>query len=405
MKKSLELAFRLFESQNIPVFIFKPSENNLERFDGTLRKVFFKKENYEMIRNWILENCNKQGNIYLLEDFFRLCILVVPLGKDKACEENFFVAAPFTFENLSKEDVKDILQKLGGKEADVKPLYSFYRNIKTTGLSRERFQSFLCSLFPCILARDDMHFIYHYFAKGESYLYSEKSAKEKDFEQIKEIEKRYMIEDSMLDAVSVGNAQQAIFFYKKLLQTGIKPRTPNAIRNLKNFSIVLNSHLRKIMEKSGVHPFYVDELSREFAISIEQCTSNIQIIDLAVLMIKSYCKQITEHKTAGFSSLIQNCIIYVDFHFTEYISLQTISKKLHVNASYLSAQFAKETGETLSFFINKTRIEHSLPMLNEKARSIESIANDCGFDDMNYFSRVFKKITGCSPSEYRKKHP
>ncbi|MCR5605301.1 MAG: hypothetical protein K6F69_00595, partial [Treponema sp.] len=283
MKKSLELAFRLFESQNIPAFIFNCSDNELERFDGNLRKDFFPKENYDMIKNWVLENCTKQENIYLLEDFFRLCILIVPIGENNDCKQSFFVAAPFTFETFSEDDVKAILQKEGGKETDSKSLYSFYKNIASAGLSRDRFQSFLCSLFPCILARDDMHLIYHYFAKGESYLYSEKASNEKAFEQIKEVENRYMLENSMLDAVSVGDAQKAIFFYNKIVHTDIKPRTPNVLRNLKNFSIVLNSHLRKIMEKSGVHPFYVDELSRDFAISIEQCTSNIQIFDLAVL--------------------------------------------------------------------------------------------------------------------------
>ena len=61
------------------------------------------------------------------------------------------------------------------------------------------------------------------------------------------------------------------------------------MRNSQNFAIVLNSHLRKIMEECGVHPFYVDEVSRNFAIEIEKCTSSVQVSDLAVKMIKTYC--------------------------------------------------------------------------------------------------------------------
>ena len=119
-------------------------------------------------------------------------------------------------------------------------------------------------------------------------------------------------------------------------------------------------------------------------------------------MIKTYSRQTALHKIGKYSQSVRNAILYIDFHYADYISLQLIADQLHINASYLSAQFSKETGSTITAFINKTRIEHSLPLLKEKSRSIESIANTCGFDDMNYFARVFRKLQGMSPSQYRR---
>lgn len=404
--ENLGLAFRLFESQGISAFVYEPGKTEIEKFDAGLRRDFFSNEDYGRIKNWIAKECSQIGNIYLLEDFLRLCMVVVPFfsqdGENADGNIKYFVASPFTFETSSPEDVKNLVREAGFTGEIEKPLYDYFMNLPQFGLNRDRFQSFLCSLFTSVFKGAEMHLIYHYFAKGNEFLYSGKDANAVDFERVAEVERRYMLENSMLEAVKNGDAQAAISAYKKIAQSGIKPRTPNALRNLKNFSIVLNSHLRKIMELQGVHPFYVDQVSRDFSIAIEQCTSSVQIFNLAAEMIKTYSRQTALHKIGKYSQSVRNAILYIDFHYADYISLQLIADQLHINASYLSAQFSKETGSTITAFINKTRIEHSLPLLKEKSRSIESIANTCGFDDMNYFARVFRKLQGMSPSQYRR---
>ena len=158
------------------------------------------------------------------------------------------------------------------------------------------------------------------------------------------------------------------------------------------------------MEKCGVHPYYIDEISRDFAIRIEECTTQLQLFDLAIEMIKSYCTQISEHRVKCYSEPIKKCVTYIEFHYAEYLSLQVLSEKMYMNASYLSSQFSKETGTTLTEYINRTRINHALPLLVQTSRRIEEISNTCGFDDRNYFARGFRKFAGCSPSEYRKKY-
>ncbi|WP_407428054.1 helix-turn-helix transcriptional regulator [Treponema sp.] len=409
-----DLAHRLFESQNIQTFIFEPPYTDLERFDAGFRTQFFPKEDYGMIQRWVQTHCNEIGNIYLLEDFFRLCTVIVPLP---AASENvpgqfsvndsalrYFIASPFTFEHLQEDDVASLLHEVtGNPAAPSKKLLSYYAELPLV-YSRDKFQSFLCALFPALFESNDMRLIYHYFSATDGYLYTEADADGVDEAYAETVKKRYEIENAMQNAVEAGDAQKAIACYKQITQTGIKPRTPNAIRNLKNFDIVLNSHLRKIMEKCGVHPFYIDEVSRNFAIAIEECTTKMQVSDLAIQMIKTYCTQIQEHRLKCYSESIQRCITYIDFHYTDYLSLQNISEKINMNASYLSSQFKKETGITLTAYINRTRINHAVPLLLQSSRSIEDIANTCGFDDMNYFSRVFKKNCGCSPSDFRRQH-
>ena len=391
----LDLARKLFASQNINSFLLDDDFSDLKSFDAGLRKKFFPSEDYERIKKWIFANC-AAGNIYVLEDFFRLAYVVVPLSRESE-KKQFFVASPFTFEKITDE----LLKTIAGDGSDIAPLLRFYRDVPPV-FHRDKFASFLGALFPSVCGRE-LKMVYHYFEKGKSYLFSANDTEKKSLEYVKEVEARYKIEHTMHDAIRRADAQTAIDCFKRMEQSGIKPRAHSYVRNSQNFAIVLNSHMRKIMEDSGVHPYYVDEVSRDFAIEIEKCTSSVQVSALAIKMIKAYCARIASQKTAQYSETVQKSILYIDLHFTEYISLSVIAEELNLNPSYLSSQFTKETGENITAYINRIRIAHSLPLLAHKNMSIVDIAGECGFDDMNYFSRVFRKIMNCSPTEYRKR--
>ena len=77
------------------------------------------------------------------------------------------------------------------------------------------------------------------------------------------------------------------------------------------------------------------------------------------------------------------------------------SVNLGVNASYLSTLFKKETGKTLTEYVNGKRIEYAIFLLNSTQLQIQAIAQYCGISDVNYFTRLFKTAVGKTPKEYR----
>jgi AraC-like DNA-binding protein len=85
------------------------------------------------------------------------------------------------------------------------------------------------------------------------------------------------------------------------------------------------------------------------------------------------------------------------------LSLKNISKELNVNPAYLSREFSKYFDD-LSFgeYIRKLRIEKAVNLFHCSAYSLAEIAYLTGFSDQSHFTRIFKKFTGKSPSEYRK---
>lgn len=118
-------------------------------------------------------------------------------------------------------------------------------------------------------------------------------------------------------------------------------------------------------------------------------------------MVYAYSNLVKNHSMKNFSLLVQKVITLIDSDLTADLSLSTQANLLNVNASYLSALFKKETGSTLTEYVSKKRVEHASFLLASTSLQIQAIAQACGIYDVNYFTKMFKKITGKTPKEYR----
>ena len=167
--------------------------------------------------------------------------------------------------------------------------------------------------------------------------------------------------------------------------------------------LVLNTLLRKSIEQVKVHPVYIDELSRKFAIQIENMTSINQLDVVRVEMIHKYCLLVNNFSSSGYSDMIRQCMDYVDFHFMEELSLAKLAEQYFVSNTHLSAVFKKEVGINLKEYIQEVRLRQARLQLNTTRLPIQEIAGNCGFLDVNYLTRVFRKVHGMSPREYRAK--
>lgn len=93
---------------------------------------------------------------------------------------------------------------------------------------------------------------------------------------------------------------------------------------------------------------------------------------------------------------------YIKTHYREELSLEILADQFHVNPTYLSRCFSETYGEGISKFIARTRIDAACVMLLETTLSNAQIAEALNFNDVSYFTKVFKKFTGTTPSLYRK---
>lgn len=101
--------------------------------------------------------------------------------------------------------------------------------------------------------------------------------------------------------------------------------------------------------------------------------------------------------------LLKQAIVFISEHyFEESISLDRVAKKVNISPNYLSAIFSQEVGQTLIEYLTFKRIDEAKRMLRQTDKRLNEIAFSVGYKDPHYFSFVFKKVSGCTPSEYRR---
>ena len=215
------------------------------------------------------------------------------------------------------------------------------------------------------------------------------------------VESRYEIGNRLLDAVRRGDIPAALKANNDFMGFKLEARTTNAIRDAKDTIIALCGRMEREAELATVHPLYIDNFSRRILPEIESCTSMQQLSVLCSSLIRRFCLLVKSYSRSSYSPIVRDIMNYVDFNFKEDISLQFFSEKHHISKSYLSAKFHEEVGESLSTYINKTRINKAIQLLNTTDYSMQKISDECGFCDSNYFARTFKKYQHISPVQYK----
>lgn len=215
------------------------------------------------------------------------------------------------------------------------------------------------------------------------------------------LENGYANENKLMDAIRKGKLHLVTASASTVYNNGANQRLNDSLRDRKNYMIVLKTLLRKAAEYGGVHPIHLHRLSTHYADLIENTRTIKQSLSLQEDMIRDFCKLVKHHSLSKYSYYVGQAITMVQYDLTADLKLKTIAEKLNVNSSYLSTLFHKEVGCTLTDYINKQRIERSIHLLQLTAKPVQEISSECGFQDVNYFIKLFKKQTGFTPNRYR----
>jgi len=132
------------------------------------------------------------------------------------------------------------------------------------------------------------------------------------------VELRYAYENELMSAVSRGITLKAELQHPSAFPSFLDSRSPDPVRNLKNYCIIMNTLLRKAAEQGGVHPIHLDEMSSRYARKIEAFTSLADGRGMMDEMFLSYCHLVKKHSVRNYSSLIQQAIkesLYTDNDF------------------------------------------------------------------------------------------
>lgn len=94
---------------------------------------------------------------------------------------------------------------------------------------------------------------------------------------------------------------------------------------------------------------------------------------------------------------------YIEQHYMDEMSLQNIADYFFISPNYLCNRFKEKKQNTIGAYLEKVRMEKACGLLSSTSISISEVSRLTGYNDVNYFSRIFKKCYAVTPSQYRKK--
>jgi YesN/AraC family two-component response regulator len=299
-------------------------------------------------------------------------------------------------------DIENILQKTG-IPYHLKPELARYFNHIPHISFRQCWEGLLLTIATHLYTSDNkFNITYLQFEPGDPS--AEYSPKQDDSLSFHLIENLYHDEDTFLDAIKAGDARRALQGIAKLVQYQHPSRTPQKIRDDKDYLLVMNTLIRKTVQDSSVHPMHIHTVSTAFAQKIEAAERESELTSISETMIHSYCSLVQQYSLRKYSEVVRNVLNFVEFNLKEPLSLNLLAGQFNIVPAYLSRHFAAEMGMTLTDFINARRLEHARHLLDGSAMYIEEIAEECGYQDVNYFIRLFKRKYGKTPGKYRDRY-
>ena len=133
--------------------------------------------------------------------------------------------------------------------------------------------------------------------------------------------------------------------------------------------------------------------------------SDERLIALALLIISTIfecSEEISEHAGRGSEcGHIAKAVDYMYEHYGERLLLSDVAEAVYLSPNYFSKLFCEVNGIPFSDYLTKLRIDRACEALCDGVESITAVALECGFSSFSTFSRSFKRLCGCTPSEYR----
>ncbi|HHY08202.1 MAG TPA: hypothetical protein GX530_06715 [Corynebacteriales bacterium] len=296
-----ELYNRMFDFNTVIYHKHDPPDLSLKN----IRKQLFDENTYikSEIRNIVdtnLKNC-----LYIIKDNFEINYLIFVFDDDE-----FLIGGPFLTENQGKfENIRNILKKNNVKIENLKELRRYYMELPVVNVNKT------LSVLDILIKFHHLEEMKVKFVNGslremEKSQHSQEELRDK-MAYYKEI---YTIENQMMEAVSLGNEKKAAYLFTQLDSSRLGLIQRDFLEYHKSFYTILNTLLRKAIESVGVHPYYLNEISRNFAEVIVSQNNIDDFENLALDMIKEYCKYATKYTMNQCSPNIKKAMDYININ-------------------------------------------------------------------------------------------
>lgn len=233
----------------------------------------------------------------------------------------------------------------------------------------------------------------------------------------------------VLDAYSNREEERThgTYFFEQQISNLVKTGNPTLLRNLlleasKNDNLyegmVGNTPLRQSKNiflslvsqigKSAAIPGGLDieqtyQLIDAYSQECEQLTSVSEVTNLQFNMLIDFATRVSQSKIpTNLSPEIYSCIQYINNHINTNIAISDVANYIHRSRTFTIERFKKELGFNIGEYITHAKIQEAKSLLRYTDKTLSEISSYLYFSSQSYFQNVFKRITGMTPTEYRK---
>lgn len=217
----------------------------------------------------------------------------------------------------------------------------------------------------------------------------------------------YVLEQRFLSHVEKGNihySDEDDQFYLQASDNHVVgtlcPGDP--LRQAKDEAIVATTLVTRAAIRGGMIPESAYSLSDYYIQAVENSPEIHEVQDIHQRMFRDFTERVHKiQENPRLSLPIQSCQAYIQKHLGESLSMELLSRISGYTPHYLSSRFREETGQSIKSYITEQKLEAACLLLKNSSLDMAEISERLNFTNPSYFSAMFKKKMGMTPTEYR----
>lgn len=239
------------------------------------------------------------------------------------------------------------------------------------------------------------------------------------------IKSRYVDKELSIQSAYESNYSEKSTELKTLLESTIQTRNLKMLQEvkekaeqIKDLSNIFNEELdvlklyiastiTSFVEMSidqGLPKDIAETLKRKYYAMISNCTNITNLKSYNFKIVEELILALHQFSLKKYSPIVKRAIEFIHNHKFKFIFAKDVSNAIKVNRSYLSKKFSEETGQTMTDYIHRVKMEFALKLMKSNFYNYNEIAELLGYRNYSYFSKVFKKIYGKTPYQYMKRY-
>lgn len=211
------------------------------------------------------------------------------------------------------------------------------------------------------------------------------------------------LEEQMLSCVEHGRVDEIEKMFRRPAMGRAGVLAADALRQQKNLLICTATLVTRAAIRGGLNRETAFALSDDYIQRSELMTGYVELTRLNARMVLDFTQRVEQAKCGIHGSeRVRAVRDYVLDHISRPITTEELAQALGTNRTYLCTMFREETGVTVQDYVTGLKMDEAKRLLDTTAKTAAQIGSYLGYSSQSHFQRVFKKVTGVTPGEYRR---